>query len=35
MNEVFGGEKLTYEEYLDVQMATGKDIRGMAVFMPP
>lgn len=28
MNEVFGGEKLSYEEYLDVQMATGKGIRG-------
>lgn len=28
LNEVFGGEKLTYEEYLDAQMAIGRDIRG-------
>lgn len=28
LNEVFGGEKLTYEDYLDAQMAIGKDIRG-------
>ena len=28
MNEVFGGEKLTYEEYLDAQMAIGRDVRG-------
>lgn len=27
MNEVFGGEKLSYEEYLDAQMAIGRDIR--------
>lgn len=26
--EVFGGEKLTYEEYLDAQMAIGRNIRG-------
>lgn len=28
MKEVFGGKKLTYEAYLDVQMAMGRDIRG-------
>lgn len=28
MKEVFGGEKLTYEEYLDAQIAIGWDIRG-------
>lgn len=28
MNEVVGGEKLTYEEYLDAQMAIGTNIRG-------
>lgn len=27
-DEVVGGEKLTYEEYLDAQMAIGKNIRG-------
>lgn len=28
MKEVCGGEKLTYEEYLDAQMAIGRDKRG-------
>lgn len=28
MKEVSGGEKLTYEGYLDAQMAIGRDIRG-------
>lgn len=28
INEVFGGEKLSYEEYLDAQMATERAIKG-------
>lgn len=28
LNKVFGGEKLSYEEYLDAQMAIGKSMRG-------